>query len=279
MKKCISVLLALLLLVLCGAACGEEAEILQVHQIDVGSADSYLVLCGDTKLMIDCGTDHVARRIEMMDYIRQAGVDTLDAVIITHYHEDHVGNVQHILEAFGTDNTVVYGPTEEMGYYYRPLVKGVYKQMKNFDEIDIGPLHFTCVGPDTIDGKGGINRDSLNFVMTYGSRRWLFTGDFVRGKSVIRDHEQLVSNIDVFKFPHHGIYPHAVDDWVVKRLKPQYVLVPGVNGWRVRSTMDSTGNKEAQVLDYSKGNVVILSNGESLEVFTKVQPGQFANSQ
>lgn len=274
MRAALVLLVALSLLL--GSACAQEMETLQVHQINVGCANAYLLICGDTKIMIDGGTEHAAKRIEMMEYLRQAGLDKLDAVIVTHYHDDHVGNIQHILGEFGHPQTIVYGPAEDMAYNYRPLVTGIYKQMKNFDEIQIGGMHFTCVGPDTIDGKGGINRDSLNFVLTYGSRRWLFTGDFVRGQSVIRDHEALVKDIDVFQFPHHGLTPYCVDAWVVKILKPEYVLVPGVSAWNVKDMMRKTNNQDSVVLDYSKGHVVILSDGESLDVHTNVEPGQFA---
>ena len=274
MRAALVLLVALSLLLGCAAA--EGMEPLQVHQINVGCADSYLLICGDTKIMFDGGTEHDAKRLEMMEYIRLAGVDTLDAVIVTHYHGDHVGNIQHILTAFGDENTVTYGPTEEMAYNYRDLAAGTYRQMKNFDEVDIGPLHLTCVGPDTIDGKGGINRDSLNVVLTYGAHRYLFTGDFVRGKSVIRDHEALVKDIDVFKFPHHGLTPYCVDAWVVKILQPRLVLVPGASGWAVKDMVAKTCVGDTQVLDYSKGHVVLLSDGVTIEVHTQVEPGQFA---
>lgn len=278
MQKMIRAALVLLvaLSLLCGIAFAESLPVLQVHQINVGCANAYLLICGDTKVMIDGGTEHIAKRNEMLDYVRMAGVDRLDACIVTHYHGDHVGNIQEILGAFGDKNTVVYGPTEEMAYNYRPLVTGVYRQMKNFDEVTIGDVHFTCEGPDTIDGKGGVNRDSLNIVLTYGSRRWMFTGDFVRGQSVIRDHRALVTEIDVFQFPHHGLKPYCVDPWAVKVFQPEIILVPGVSAWNVRDMLCQNYIPEAEVLDYSKGHVVILSDGDSLDVHTKVAPGQYA---
>lgn len=96
MQKTIRAALALLvaLSLLLGCAAAEGMEPLQVHQINVGCANAHLLICGDTKIIIDGGTEHDAKRLEMMDYIRQAGVDTLDAVIVTHYHGDHVGNIQ-----------------------------------------------------------------------------------------------------------------------------------------------------------------------------------------
>lgn len=275
MLRAAALLLAALLL-LCGAAAAEETELLQIHQLNVGSADAYLLICGDTSLMIDCGTEHNAKRMEMMEYLRASGIDKLDAMIITHYHADHVGNIRYVLEEFGDEQTVVYGPTPKMKREYSPLPAGTYCQMLNFDEIDIGPLHLTCVGPDTIDGHGTVNRDSLNFVLTYGSRRYLFTGDFVRGQSVIRDHEELVKDVDVFKFPHHGIVPYCVDGWVVQILQPEITLVPGVNGRHVKDMVTKYKIPETQILDYSFGYVVLVSDGETIDVHTHVEPGQFA---
>ena len=254
----------------------EEREILRVHQINAGCADCYLVTCGDTTFMIDCGTDQEHTRVAMLDYLRQAGFGTLDACIITHYHFDHVGNVNTVLAEFGDENTVIYGPSENMAAEYLPLAAGTYCQMKNNDEITLGNVHIVCVGPRTVSSKGRVNKDSLNLVMTYGERSFFFTGDYVRSKSVVEDHRELIENVDVLKFAHHGIIPYCIDAWVVKLADPELILVPGVYGWNVRDMLRKNDMKEVDVLDISKGNIVVTTNGQSLESFTDVQPGQFA---
>ena len=62
---------------------------------------------------------------------------------------------------------------------YAPLANGaIYQQMKDGDELTIGGwLTVNCVGPETVKNNGNQNMDSLNFVLIYGQKRMLFTGD------------------------------------------------------------------------------------------------------
>jgi len=264
------------LLLLFGRASGEEfPALLQVHQIAIGQADAYLIRCGDTAVMIDGGNAKNHTPDDLMDYLEQAGFDSLDACIVTHYHTDHAGNLNLLLSEFGREDTQVFGPTKALDKRYLPLAAGEYLPMRDGDKLTIGPLTFTCVGPATVDHKGSDNEDSLNILMTYGKRTFLFTGDAVRSQSVMRRHGALLKNIDVLKFPHHGIQPFAIDETALKELNPKVILVPGLSGWGVQDLAWKNGLR-AEVYAANEGHVVILSDGNSLEVMTDVQPGQVA---
>ena len=64
---------------------------LSVHFIDVGQADSALILCGGESMLIDGG--NVADSSLVVSYLADQGVDSLDYVVCTHAHEDHVGGL------------------------------------------------------------------------------------------------------------------------------------------------------------------------------------------
>lgn len=263
-------------LMIFGGAFAEEKPTLQLHQIMMGCADAYLVKCGEKIIMIDGGNDTGYLPTVLVDYLKQAGIDRLDAYIVTHYHFDHAGNMNLILEAYGDDDTVVYGPSEEMFAEYAPIAAGQYRQMRPGDEILIGDIRIDCVGPETVECRGATNRDSLNFLITYGQRRIFMTGDFVRSREVMRDYGDMLENIDVLKFPHHGIQPFCVDPWVVKILSPEVILIPGVGRWRVLDMMKQFDIPACDVYDSGHGNIVLLTDGESLDIIPDVLPGQFA---
>lgn len=71
---------------------------------------------------------------------------------------------------------------------YAPLANGaIYQQMKDGDELTIGGwLTVNCVGPETVKNNGNQNMDSLNFVLTYGQKRMLFTGDYAASGNINR---------------------------------------------------------------------------------------------
>lgn len=118
---------------------------------------------------------------------------------------------------------------------YAPLANGaIYQQMKDGDELSIGGwLTVNCVGPETVKNNGNQNMDSLNFVLIYGQKRMLFTGDYAASGNINRKYQDLVRNIDVLKFPHHGILDDKTNTYEIgvvltRVLSPTYVLMRSV---------------------------------------------------
>jgi beta-lactamase superfamily II metal-dependent hydrolase len=71
---------------------------LDFHQISTGEGNSALVVFPDgTTLLVDAGAsgDHQAG-VRIADYVQQAGVATLDYVLLTHYHGDHIGGIYDV---------------------------------------------------------------------------------------------------------------------------------------------------------------------------------------
>lgn len=273
--------LVALLLLFAVPACAEEAapfaETLAVHQLMLGCADGYLVRLGDISIVIDCGKDtgDVAQRA--LDALREAGCGPLTAYIATHYHDDHAGNIVEILDAFGTPDTLVIGPTDEPPVKYGPLPCGQWRAMRPGDTLAFGNLSLLCVGPETADGHGGINKDSLNIVFTYGQRRFLFTGDYVRSHPVGDGYREAIANVDVLKFPHHGLRPFCIDPWVLMIVNPSVVLVPGAAVGQVTKLCKDYG-VDAQVYSIGDGHIVVTTDGISLDVATHVgEVQQLAN--
>ncbi|WP_071541483.1 MBL fold metallo-hydrolase [Neomoorella thermoacetica] len=78
-----------------------------MHYIDVGQADSILIQLPDAKnILIDGGNN--ADGPAVIRYLKDQGVSRLDYIIATHPHEDHVGGLDAVIEAF--DIGKVYAP-------------------------------------------------------------------------------------------------------------------------------------------------------------------------
>lgn len=279
MKKIIALLCCLLFI---PAAFAEEAApLLEVHQMVLGYADGYLIRCGDVEIMIDGGNPNPgSRNDDVVNCLRALGVDSLDMYIITHWHLDHCEKLNVVLAEFGSADTAVYSPSPELHEDYAPLANGVYRQMKIDDVIEIGGLVFTCIGPEKLAQNGRCNTDSLNFVIQYGRRKMLFTGDYAQSGMINKRYPELCADVDVLKFPHHGGQPYEIGNNASRLVSPEYVLMPSqLNNYQVYQFMRNNGVpiERDKVLSNRAGHVVLLTDGgEYMEALSDQNPADYA---
>ena len=289
MKKCLALITVLMMLPFAAMA-EETASILELHQFNLGYADGYFIRCGDIDIMIDGGNPNPnAPTDDVVNTLRALGCTELDVYIATHWHLDHVMNMNIILAQFGTDATVTYGVSAEPVEYIEnegkryelgPLAIGTYQQMKVDDVIQIGPMTFTCIGPEELGQNGRGNADSLNFVLQYGTRRILFTGDYAQSGEINKRHPELCKDVDVLKFPHHGGKPYVIGNNACRNTSPEYVLVPSqLNNYQIWQFLRDNGVpiERDNVLTNRAGHVVILTDGgEYIEARTEQNPADYA---
>ena len=96
--------------------------------INVGNGDSILVRERQAgrdvfAMLVDCGHDNLIRddhpvpertsRIYAGDFLKKQGVTHLDVLLLTHFHRDHVGGLDRVLEAASVDRLIAtYVPPE-----------------------------------------------------------------------------------------------------------------------------------------------------------------------
>ena len=133
--------------------------------------------------------------------------------------------------------------------------------------------------------NGNQNMDSLNFVLIYGQKRMLFTGDYAASGNINRKYQDLVRNIDVLKFPHHGILDDKTNTYeigvvLMRVLSPTYVLIPGAASvWEIWNFIAAYSAEQNLTRDHVYnnrfGNIVLLTDGETIEACTNVDPADF----
>lgn len=69
-----------------------------VHYIDVGQGDSILIQVNNKNLLIDAGPQ--SDKKNLLSYLSALNLEKLDYVIATHPHEDHIGNMDDVINDY-----------------------------------------------------------------------------------------------------------------------------------------------------------------------------------
>ena len=179
------------------------------------------------RILIDAGGvgDSVALRM------KRAGVDTIDLLIATHNHIDHIGGIADVFATFVVrryaDNNV---PCETQVCARTLAAAAAEPDLINIDG-GIG---------DTIDGvfvrylplppRGPEeNNNSLGVIVQYNNFRALYTGDSQSDELEFWINMNIIPRVHVLKAAHHGSQNGLTADWVATTLPSAVIVSVGKN--------------------------------------------------
>ena len=180
--------------------------------LDVGQGDAILVRDGPRSVLVDTGPD-----ASVASALARQRTLSLDAVVITHLHDDHYGGLDDLvgLVRVGTvyvAEGVAGALSPELEETVRALTGGPPRELALGDRLCVGGFDLTCLWPtELVDGSE--NEHSLCLLVEYGGAegertatgkglRALLTGD-AEGE-VMRDVAPRAGDVDVLKVGHHG---------------------------------------------------------------------------
>ena len=197
---------------------GEE---LVVYVFDVGQADCILLSCGGEYMIIDAGNNPDGKLI--VKQLQSMGITEIKYAVGTHTHEDHIGGLDKVINAF--DVGVLYMPSNEYdSATYRDVVKAA--QAKNIDKIapEIGYVFYLGSAKCEVMAIDNENEDpnltSIIIEVTYGNNKFLFTGD----AEIENEEKRLWNDIDVLKVGHHGSSTSTGEDFM-EQIQPEIALI------------------------------------------------------
>jgi len=135
-----------------GNAFHYQTGTLAVHYLDVGQGDAIIIQLPDGKVVVmDSGTDRYYQRVKtyLTTRVLKGSNKTIDYVIATHSHDDHIGGFAQLLEDFEVDTV------------FRPHNKSLDEP----DERAVGPLADTHAYQGFIDAVyTHIDLDNIHFI-------------------------------------------------------------------------------------------------------------------
>lgn len=253
---------------------------MSVHFIDVGQGDSALVITPHGRaFMIDTGGSRdasfdIGARVDV-PYLLEHGIKHLDAIFLTHAHEDHASGAGGIIKKIPVDTVVAANEG-----------KAVYQASMRLSSSDMDKAVFASWPEGTemiLDGvrvevlyapKGEISKKTGNelsnvYRVSYGDASFLFTGDLLKEneKELLRAHDVRSS---VLKVGHHGSKTSSSEEFLAAAAPEWAVISVGYEnsfGHPSQETMQALERHGIKVYRTDcNGAVVFKTDGKSMQV-------------
>ena len=211
------------------------------------SHDCNLIKYEGKSILIDCGYADIYSEIKTM--FSDNGISTFDYVIITHWDNDHIGNLKSLIaEGYITSETTVFMPAAASGYEdneieyrsYFATYNIAYRVPTEGEILNIGSLKltFTNCDPEELNERYAGAGDFRNLISTvvkieHYNTVALYTGDADdEAYTRLRENNFVKGTVDLFKIGHHG-FNTTTDEQFLQSIMPKYAVQTGemVNGW------------------------------------------------
>ncbi len=217
---------------------------LQIHIIDVGQAESILIVQDGFTMLVDSGDNFTGD--DVVKYIKSLGIDKIDIFLITHFHRDHAGGAHKIISSLDVKKIVCHkfsdlSTMQERFWYIDMSISRSIREtfgsmsifmesacennkLKNFDVGD-AKVYTLSQNNDAVN----VNNKSIVFKLVYGDFSMLFMADAESEveKELLEEDADL--SADVLKIGHHGSKTSTTDEFLDK-VNPKYAVVSCGNG-------------------------------------------------
>jgi competence protein ComEC len=198
---------------------------MELRFLDVGQGDAILIRNGGRTVLVDTGPSQ-----EIVPHLRRLGVDSIDLLVITHPHLDHLGGADAILERMPVRNFMDNGVPHTTNSYLEVVRLVRTKQVRYLRaearRIAIGDASLEVVPvPASTRQDENLNNQSIGLVLRRGGFSALLTGDSeVEEINGWLASGALPAGVSVAKAAHHGSR-NGVTPALLARTRPQLVVI------------------------------------------------------
>jgi competence protein ComEC len=247
----------------------------QFVMCDVGQGDGLVLKDSNGKvLVVDVGPNGQL----MNDCLKKLGVKTIDVLMLTHFHADHVEGLELVKNRHKIQKvylTWVEDPVYEVERTKQLLNDVLTFHIKSGEVISLGEMKIQCLWPTKIKmNLGSIpNNSSLVNLVTIKNASFLLTGDIEPPAQEAIQKLWKIPKVDVVKVPHHGskFQDANFPKWTRARLALISVGQENSYGHPAKLTLDLYRDSGMQVLSTDEvGSIAIgISADDSIQVSTK----------
>ncbi|MEA4933040.1 MAG: DNA internalization-related competence protein ComEC/Rec2 [Lawsonibacter sp.] len=247
-----------------------QAGELAAAVLDVGQGQSVLLRTGNYLTLVDCGGDSTDNAGDVAaDYMQSLGRDTLDLLVVSHYHADHANGISQLLRRVHV-SAIALPDVEEGDPLRREILDLAQEQqievwfIRQDTHIYLGEdQEFTLFAPL---GQGtDTNELGLSVLATAGDFDVLLTGDMSgQVEQLLLEHTDL-PDLELLVVGHHGSKASTTQE-LLEATKPELAAISvgkqNRYGHPAQETLERLDAIGAEVYRTDlQGTVVVRSNG------------------
>ena len=200
-------------------------EELSVRQLDVGQGDAALITTPEgRRILIDAGPHPTL----VASILRREGIDTVDLVVASHAHADHIGGMPSVFQAVSVRAYMDNGVVHTTATYARTIAAverepGLQYLAAIDRTITLGSVTIHVLPPPRTHRSQ--NNNSVGLLIEYERFRALYTGDSEQRELAHWLREGRIPPVTLVKAAHHGARNGVTAQWV-EATAPAIVLVP-----------------------------------------------------
>lgn len=213
---------------------------LAVTMVDVGHGDSILITSKDDKgqncsALIDTGSAKYSQNV--INVLHNKNVKTLDFIMISHLHSDHMGGLFDILKDVKVKEIILPNYFKVKSSLLRYSKLRNFIKSKNINIVNVKPNQKIPIGKSVfkvlypiIEQKSKLPKDlndsSIVGILQYNKFKMMFTGDatFKVEQKILNNYSADELKCDVLKLGHHGSKTSSSLNFL-KAVAPTYALI------------------------------------------------------